>query len=401
MFQLDDKWSGHGPSALAHYPSAGVRPVCIRVDEKEGLLIGLKDVRGEDPGLVVIDKVDGKVLWKQTWDVAQTYVIEYQSGYLILNTPGWREVWRLATIPDPCPPSPVQKESFPYPHPQQIEVSHSLESIPLSPLDEIWTIDMSPNHVFLTSGVSGSVRIFDRANGQCVLNMDDHDNPHGTVKCSRYGVSDPTPKSDVVISRLKMFELSRQDIIADPTRTNLSNSRKLRVSRCGNHFVTLGAVRTIRPNPEHSELTLVVVRNFTTIPLGETSLLARQAIQIMLRTRHATFAFDGHRRVLVAKDSGAFIFDISKFLDNAGQIEAFSIPAFRRAFRMHACEVTESGVYFAWPADGVVWDRWEGNTARVQGQGGVNRGIDPFTTYVHGVDLATAMREGPTLHVEE
>ncbi|KAJ8076135.1 hypothetical protein PM082_022120 [Marasmius tenuissimus] len=67
MFQLNDNWSRHSPLDLAHYPSAGVKPVCIRVNEKEGLLISLKDVRGEDPGLVVIDMVDGKVLWKQTW----------------------------------------------------------------------------------------------------------------------------------------------------------------------------------------------------------------------------------------------------------------------------------------------------------------------------------------------
>ncbi|KAK1227001.1 hypothetical protein PQX77_010010 [Marasmius sp. AFHP31] len=111
----------------------------------------------------------------------------------------------------------------------------------------------------------------------------------------------------------------------------------------------------------------------------------------MLGTKHATFTFDGHRRVLVVKDSSAFIFDVSKCLDNAGQIEAFAIPTFRQALRAHACEVTESGVYFAWPADCVVWDGGERNTTRVQGQGGVNRGIDPFMTHVYGVDFVSAM----------
>ncbi|KAL0061622.1 hypothetical protein AAF712_011539 [Marasmius tenuissimus] len=123
MFQLDKNWRGLGPSALTCYPLAGVKPACVRADEKEGFVINVQDVRGFDPGLIVVDRADGNVLWKQPWDFVQTYVVEYHLGYLVLNTPGWREVWRLATIPDPYPPSPAERGSFPYPQPSQGAIS--------------------------------------------------------------------------------------------------------------------------------------------------------------------------------------------------------------------------------------------------------------------------------------
>ncbi|KAK1219810.1 hypothetical protein PQX77_017474 [Marasmius sp. AFHP31] len=437
MFQLDDSWRGRGPSTLAHYPSAGEQPAYIRVDEKEGFLISLKDVRGERPGLVVIDRVSGVVLWKQSWAVAQTYVIEYQSGYLILNTPKWREVWRLATIPDPCPPSPAQKGSFPYPHPQQIEVSRKCleahrdtypkghfvphaafpypssarpfrmifptlltllnesevlfydipsrrltqtlllcpdtmmtvkpgpESIPLRSLGAIWTIDMSLNHVVLTSGESGSVRVFDRASGQCLLDMPNDSTPYKTVEIENdvpRHVIDPRRgnSSKLRWQPLKMTDTPPQDSLE--RFRDVSSSKKLRISICGNHFVTFSSTRT---DPGSGpELALVIVRNFTKIPPGETSLFARHAIQIMLGTQHATFAFDGHRRVLVAKRSKVIIFDVSKFLGSTGEIEAFAIPAFKQTEYVHTCELTESGIYLEWAADGVVWGKGQRNPRR-------------------------------------
>ena len=50
--------------------------------------------------------------------------MEYHSGYLVLHTPGWLEIWRLASIPDPFPPSLAQiaKNSVPYPQPFQREI---------------------------------------------------------------------------------------------------------------------------------------------------------------------------------------------------------------------------------------------------------------------------------------
>ncbi|KAJ8076152.1 hypothetical protein PM082_022137 [Marasmius tenuissimus] len=438
MFQLDDRWRGRGPSTLAHYPSAGEHPAYIRVDEKEGLLISLKDVRGERPGLVVIDKVNGTVLWEQSWAVAQTFVIEYQSGYLILNMPEWREVWRLATIPDLCPPSPAQEGSFPYPHPQQVEISRKcyeahrntypkghfvphaafpypssarpfrmifptlltllnenevlfydipsrrltqtlllcpdtmmtakpgLESIPLPSLGAIWTIDMSPNHIILTSGESGSVRVFDRASGQCLLDM-----PNDCAPCKTIEIEDDDPQYVVYYPRrsnpsklrwqpLKITDTPSQNSFG--RFRDVSSSKKLRMSICGNHFVTFSSRRTNLGSG--FELALVIVRNFTKIPPGETSLFARHAIQIMLGAQHATFAFDGHRRVLVAKRSKVIIFDISKFLESTGEVEAFSIPAFRRTEYVHTCELTESGIYFEWPADGVAWGKGQRNSRR-------------------------------------
>ncbi|KAK1226769.1 hypothetical protein PQX77_010230, partial [Marasmius sp. AFHP31] len=67
MVQLDNNWQGRGQSALMGYPTAGTKPACIRVDEKEGFIINIKNVSGVNAGLVVVNKEDGVVLWEQHW----------------------------------------------------------------------------------------------------------------------------------------------------------------------------------------------------------------------------------------------------------------------------------------------------------------------------------------------
>ncbi|KAL0575123.1 hypothetical protein V5O48_006849 [Marasmius crinis-equi] len=422
LFQLDRNWRGIGTSSLVCYPSAGIKPACIRVDEEEGFLINVTDVRGENRGLIVVDK-ENEVLWEQSWDFTQTYIIEYQYGYLVFNTPGWREVWRLASIPDPVPPADAGARTFPYPPTSQLETSQrcfeahkdaypkghfvphaalpygseerafrltfptllakhneeeahlydipsrrlirkislcshilvnpSGETTSLPPMGNVWTIDHSQKHVFLTSAETGVVRVLDKERGDCVLNMGNSDNAARTFRCEENEAD--TTDAEKGVSRLNVVEVGINEFVSQ-TFIDLSNSKKLRVSTCGNHFVTL---RSRWTSLFETSSQLVVVRNFTDIPAGDREELSRHAIEIDLEAPQATFAFDGRRRVLICTRDGVWILDISKFLEYAGDVEAYSVPAFRDGSRVHTAELTESGVYFDWDAQAVEQDRWD------------------------------------------
>ncbi|KAK1219808.1 hypothetical protein PQX77_017472 [Marasmius sp. AFHP31] len=453
MFQLDKNWRGLGPSALVCYPSAGIKPACVRADEKEGFVVNVQDVRGFDPGLIVVDKAGGGILWKQRWDFVQTYVIEYHLGYLVLNTPGWREVWRLATIPDPYPPSPAEQGSFPYPQPSQSEISedafetyqatypkghfvphaafpygssarafrmmfptllsvhdegeihiydvpsrrliqkvllrtdamvHPSLGYALPSLGTIWTIDSSSNHIFLTSADSGSVRVFERSTGRWILDMGCDDYGERTLKCIETESGGMHDSAAVVRSRVVELEAEERSQLQSYDFSEGSGSKKLRVSRCGNHFVTLNS-RLITPGTHTCQL--VIVRNFPEIPPGDADEMSRHTAQIVLGVPHATFDFDGHRRVFVGKENGVLILDISKYLASTGEIEALSIPAFTRGSRVFTCEVTDSGVYFDWNVNRVDWAAWDMNERR-KGDDGLRRAVDR-SSHVFGVDFGT------------
>ncbi|KAJ8076109.1 hypothetical protein PM082_022094 [Marasmius tenuissimus] len=119
MFRLEKNWEGLGSSELVCFPSAGAQPAYIKVDENEGFLINESNTTN---GLVIVD-MDDNVLWTQPWDFYQTRGIEYSSGYLSFNTPGWTEIWRLASIPDSYPPSPADSISLPRPNASQLRRS--------------------------------------------------------------------------------------------------------------------------------------------------------------------------------------------------------------------------------------------------------------------------------------
>ncbi|KAL0059933.1 hypothetical protein AAF712_013280 [Marasmius tenuissimus] len=128
MFRLGNNWKGSGRSYLTAFPNAGEKPCDIKVDEKRGFVINIADIEGDDSGLVVVDKNDN-VLWTQKWPFGKCSRIEYENGYLIFTNnderkPGYKEIWRLASIPDPSPLSDQKLVgSFPYPQPSQVKVS--------------------------------------------------------------------------------------------------------------------------------------------------------------------------------------------------------------------------------------------------------------------------------------
>ncbi|KAL0570736.1 hypothetical protein V5O48_011227 [Marasmius crinis-equi] len=128
MFQLDKNWRGDGRAYLTCFPKAGCKPAGIKVDEKRGFIINITDLEGDDSGLIVVDKNDN-VLWSQPWPFLKCGRMEYENGYLIFSEnddqePGYKEIWRLASIPDPAPPkNSSQALGSPYPTLQQKTLS--------------------------------------------------------------------------------------------------------------------------------------------------------------------------------------------------------------------------------------------------------------------------------------
>ncbi|KAK1223074.1 hypothetical protein PQX77_014073 [Marasmius sp. AFHP31] len=119
---MNKSWKG------LSFPNAGEKPCDIKVDEKRGLIINITDIEGDDSGLVVVDKKDN-VLWTQKWPFGKCSRIECEHGYLIFTNddehkPGYKEIWRLASIPDPSPLSDQKLVgNFPYPQPSQVKAS--------------------------------------------------------------------------------------------------------------------------------------------------------------------------------------------------------------------------------------------------------------------------------------
>ncbi|KAL0570324.1 hypothetical protein V5O48_011639 [Marasmius crinis-equi] len=128
MSQLDKNWKGEGRAYLTCFPNAGDKPAGIKVDEQRGFIINMTDIEGDDSGLVVVDKNDN-VLWSQPWPFLKCGRMEYENGYLIFSEndkqkPGYKEIWRLASIPDPAPPEdPSQAHGYPYPTLRQMKLS--------------------------------------------------------------------------------------------------------------------------------------------------------------------------------------------------------------------------------------------------------------------------------------
>ncbi|EEB90752.1 hypothetical protein MPER_11000, partial [Moniliophthora perniciosa FA553] len=119
--QLEKSWKGLAPSRLAKYPASGKSVHRIKVDEVHGFIITSYTSRTFGTmGLLVSD------MNKDRSYIKEYAHIEYQTEYLIFDRLGGRkEVWRLATISDPSPPTQSQLPPPP-PYPQQNQLTASL-----------------------------------------------------------------------------------------------------------------------------------------------------------------------------------------------------------------------------------------------------------------------------------
>ncbi|ESK84435.1 hypothetical protein Moror_6236 [Moniliophthora roreri MCA 2997] len=212
------------------------------------------------------------------------------------------------------------------------------ENIVLEPLGEINYVEVSAKHVFICG--SNTLRIFDRQSGACVLDM-----PSTRRHYGRRVVKVPGDAKDIateeqgtpsfaalfdtkrlwkqvgvkdgsVVSRLHSVEL---DPAPEDHRRVHDEFVAVHVSPCGSHFVAMLCSSS-----------LVIVRDFMSVPLMARDALFDHSIQVVLGTQNSPAKYLAYDRgkVVVASTTGIFILDINDFIPSLSTTSGVSpIPS--------------------------------------------------------------------------
>ncbi|KAK7030833.1 hypothetical protein VNI00_013941 [Paramarasmius palmivorus] len=196
------------------------------------------------------------------------------------------------------------------------------DTVVLDPLGELNYVEVSEKHVFICG--SNTLRVFDRQSGKCVLDMPSARRHYGSKVVKVTGEAEtqtPTPSYAVaasfnpdwkwrivgagegsVLARLRSFGV---DPDPEDHRRVHDEFVAVHVSPCGSHFVAMLCSSS-----------LVVVRDFLSVPLRDQEALSEHATQLVLGTQNSPakyLAFD-RGKVAVATTTGLFVLDIKDFI---------------------------------------------------------------------------------------